>query len=75
MSTKPRRMAWARGLPGVCTSQLRKMNSCGLWAAAMEFIITLMSPALGFFMPAGTPRPLATRRCSWFSTERAPTAT
>ena len=41
----------------------------------MELSITDVEPAVGFFMPTGTGTPDATRRCSWFSTERAPTAT
>ena len=37
--------------------------------------MTLMSPPVGFFMPTGISSPDAVRRCCWFSTERAPTAT
>ena len=37
--------------------------------------MTVVEPAVGFFMPTGTEMPLDTKRCSWFSTERAPTAT
>ena len=33
------------------------------------------SPLVGFFMPAGTSKPLTVRRCCWSSTERAPMAT
>ena len=54
---------------------LSKLFRFGMLAATMAFIITLRSPLVGFFIPAGTPMPLATIRCSWFSTLRAPTAT
>ena len=35
------------------------------------FSMTESAPLVGFFMPIGTSMPLATRRCCWFSTERA----
>ena len=53
-------------------SHLKKQ---GTPTMAMEFNMTLMSPPVGFFMSTGISSPDAVRRCCWFSTERAPTAT
>ena len=61
--TEPRRMAWARGLPLLRTSHWERRNVCPCWAALMEFIMTVRSPLVGFFMPTGMSSPLEMRRC------------
>ncbi len=64
----------------------QRVALCLYFPAAVDELMTVLCCVYGvqhdgecaagrILMPTGTSMPLATRRCCWFSTERAPTAT